>query len=29
MLRAATTIMPRDLTIFAQVTGRWEFLPGR
>jgi uncharacterized protein YggE len=29
MLRGANSIMPRDLTIFAQVTGRWEFLPGR
>jgi len=23
-----TSINPRDLTIFAQVTGRWEFVPG-
>jgi uncharacterized protein YggE len=29
MLRGANSIMPRDLTIFAQVTGRWEFLPAR
>ena len=24
-----TNIMPRDLTIAAQVVGRWEFIPGR
>lgn len=27
-IRAATSITPRDLTIFALVVGRWEFLPG-
>lgn len=25
---AATSIIPRDLTVFAQATGRWEFIPG-
>lgn len=27
-VRAPTSITPRDLTISAQVTGRWEFVPG-
>lgn len=25
---AATSITPRDLTVYAQVSGRWEFVPG-